>query len=229
MHNLKPPIESSPGEFVNLTRRHLALSIICAFAFLAFSSQAVAHSLEDLEKMLGDKEFYLQVVDYPAPNFTLQDADGRAVSLDDLQGKVVVLYFIYASCPDVCPLQSEKLAGIQRKIDTTPMRDIVQFVAITTDPEHDTPDVLKAYGPAHGLDASNWMFLTSGSAEPAATRDLAAAYGLQFTPGEGGTQMHGIVTHVIDKSGKMRARFHGLKFDDLNLILYVNALSNDSH
>ncbi len=203
----------------------LALGACVVFSATA----ATAHSLQELEDQLTAKEPYIQVVNQPAPAFTLQDADGRAVSLDDFHGKVVVLYFIYASCPDVCPLQSEKLAGIQEKIDSTPMRDRVEFVAITTDPEHDTPDVLKAYGPAHGLDPANWIFLTSGAAEPTATRDLAAAYGLLFTPEAGGSQMHGVVTHVIDKSGNLRARFHSLKFDDLSLIIYVNALTNDDH
>lgn len=212
-------------EFLVRWSRRLALSVCLA----ATASAATAHSLKEVEDQLAAREYYLQIVNQPAPGFTLKDADGRAISLDDFHGKVVVLYFIFASCPDVCPLQSEKLAGIQKKINATPMRDLVEFVAITTDPEHDTPDVLKAYGPIHGLDPANWIFLTSGAAEPKATRDLAAAYGLLFTPEEDGSQMHGIVTHVIDKSGNLRARFHSLKFDDLSLIIYVNALTNDTH
>jgi len=205
--------------------RRMALGV----CFAATATAATAHSLQELEDQLTTKEPYLQVVNQPAPAFALQDADGRAVSLDDFRGKVIVLYFIYASCPDVCPLQSEKVAAIQKMINSTPMRDLVEFVAITTDPEHDTPDVLKAYGPNHGLDPVNWIFLTSGPEKPLATRELALAYGLRFDPTEDGFQMHGVVTHVIDKSGNLRARFHSLKFDDLNLIIYVNALTNDTH
>lgn len=190
---------------------------------------AAAHSLKELEDQLTAKEHYIQIVSQPAPDFTLQDADGRNTTLNDLRGKVVVMYFIYASCPDVCPLLSEKIANIQQQINRTPMRDIVEFVAITTDPERDTPDVLRAYGPAHGFDPVNWLFLTSGAGHPTATRDLAKVYGLEFTPMDDDSQMHGSVTHVIDKSGNLRARFHGLKFQDLNLVLYVNALTNDKH
>jgi protein SCO1/2 len=204
--------------------RRVVLSVCLA----VMATAATAHSLKELEDQLTAKEPYIQVVNRPAPGFALYDADGRMVSLDDFHGKVVVLYFIYASCPDVCPLQSEKLAGIQKMINSTPMRDLVEFVAITTDPEHDTPDVLKAYGPAHRLDPANWIFLTSG-ADAKTTRELAAAYGLLFTPEAGGSQMHGVVTHIIDKSGNLRARFHSLKFDNLSLIIYVNALTNDTH
>lgn len=205
------------------------LVLVAAACLVNGAADATAHSLKEVEDQLSAREVYMQVVNQPAPDFDLEDADGHRVTLTSLRGKVVILYFIYTSCPDVCPLHSEKLAGVQKMINATPMRDIVEFVAITTDPEQDTPDVMKAYGPAHGLEPSNWIFLTSGHGKPEATRDVAASYGLRYDPMEDGTQMHGVVTHVIDKSGNLRARFHGLKFDDLNLVLYVNALSNDSH
>jgi protein SCO1/2 len=196
---------------------------------IAAAAPSYAHSLKELEDQLTASERYIQVMSRPAPAFTLQDAEGHPTSLADLHGKVVVLYFIYASCPDVCPLLSEKIATIQQQINATPMRDIVAFIAVTTDPERDTPEVLRGYGPEHGLDPVNWRFLTSGPGQPTATRELAKTYGLEFTPMTDGTQMHGLVTHVIDKSGNLRARFHGLKFKNLSLILYVNALTNDTH
>ena len=70
-------------------------------AAVAGATSASAHSVEDLEAMLGDKEKYFQPIDKEAPDFVLQDAEGRQVRLSDLQGKVVVLHFIYAGCPDV--------------------------------------------------------------------------------------------------------------------------------
>lgn len=71
----------------------------------------------------------------PFPDFTLRDAEGRSVSLGDLRGKVVVLNFIYASCPDVCPLHSELIADIQADVNRTSMKEQVQFVSITSEPE----------------------------------------------------------------------------------------------
>jgi protein SCO1/2 len=89
--------------------------------------------------------------------------------------------------------------------------------------------VLRNYGEIHGLDSANAVLLTSEADKPAVTRQLAEAYGLKFTPGPDGMQMHGIVTHVIDKSGNLRARYHGLKFAPASLIAYINALTNDYH
>ena len=216
-----------PGSGV--TRRGLAGICAGGLMALAIGKVALAHSLDDVEKMLRDREFFLQVVNQPAPAFTLQDAAGRSVSLADFRGRVVVLYFIYTHCPDECPLQSEKLAEIQKAINATPMRNLVQFIAVTTDPDRDTPAVLNAYGPLHGLDLANWVFLTSGTGRPSATRELAERYGLKFTPADDGLQMHGIVTHLIDKSGNLRARYHGLKFNSTNFIIHLNALTNDYH
>jgi hypothetical protein len=110
------------------------------------------------------------------------------------------------------------------------MRDHVQFVSITTDPARDTTEVLKACGPPHGLDPSNWTFLTTRPGQPEdATRQLAERFGHKFTPADNGEFVHGIVTHVIDRDGVLRANFHGLKFDPTNLVSLVNALVNDVH
>ncbi|MGQ0663962.1 MAG: SCO family protein [Pseudomonadota bacterium] len=201
----------------------LALALLMAAA-----APEAGHSLKNLEALLLKREAFVEVVNRPAPEFTLRDADGRSVRLADFRGKVVVLWFIYASCPDECPLQSEALAAIQELVNKTPMRELVQFIAVTTDPERDLPEILKAYGPAHGLDPVNWVFLTSGADKPMATRELAErGYGLKFTPTDDGLLMHGVVTHLIDKSGNLRARYHGLKFDPTNFILHVNAFTHD--
>lgn len=198
----------------------IAFMVTCATA-------AVAHSLEEVDQDLRDKEQYFQAVDVEAPAFTLQDAAGRTVGLSDLRGKVVVLNFVYTNCPDVCPLHAERIAEIQKMVNQTPMKEMVEFVTVTTDPKRDAGPVLRDYGEAHGLDPANWVFLTSAPDKPEdTTRKVAEAYGLKFTEGEDGMQMHGIVTHVIDQDGRLRARFHGLKFEAVNLVVFVNALTN---
>jgi protein SCO1/2 len=109
------------------------------------------------------------------------------------------------------------------------MRELVQFVTITTDPEHDTPEVMRDYGSAHGLDPANWMFLTGGLDRPEdTTRKLAERFGHTFSKTEDSYQVHGVATHVIDREGRWQANFHGLEFEPTNLVVYVNALVNDA-
>jgi len=200
---------------------------LLVLSLVVLTANAAAHSLDELEAQLGDREQYFQPIDRNAPPFALEDCEGRAISLDDLRGKVVVLHFVYTNCPDVCPLHSERIAEVQEMVNQTPMRELVQFVTITTDPEHDTREVMRNYGSAHGLDPVNWMFLTIDPDRPAdTTRNLGERFGHRFTETEDGYQIHGVVTHVIDREGSWRANFHGLKFDPVNLVLYVNALTN---
>lgn len=201
--------------------------IAVAALIVGFVPGAQAHSLEKIDATLQSDEKYFQPVDKPAPDFTLRTADNRIVRPADLRSKVVVLHFIYTSCPDACPLHAEKIAEIQAMVNATPMKDMVTFVTITTDPSRDTQQVLRGYGAAHGLDPANWLFLTTTEDEPEdTTRKLAEAFGHKFTLMDGGYQMHGVVTHVIDREGRWRANFHGLKFESVNLVTFVNALTN---
>jgi protein SCO1/2 len=194
----------------------------------AIASAASAHSLKDLQTSLGDREKYFQPIDKDAPTFTLQDGSARAISLADFRGKVVVLHFVYTNCPDVCPLHTERIAEIQAMVNQSPMKQQVAFATVTTDPSRDRGEVLVEYGKSHGLDPVNWMFLTTKSDQPEdATRSLAEQFGHRFDKSGDGYQTHGIVTHVIDKEGRWRANFHGLKFDPTNLVMFLNALVND--
>jgi len=192
---------------------------------------AAAHSLKGLEADLGSREQYFQPLgqDRPAPDFVLEDPDGHPVRLADLRGKVVVLNFIDTSCPDLCPLHSERIAELQKMVDQAGLADRVEFVSITTDPERDTPELMMAYGARHGLAPGNWRFLTSGPDRPEATRELAARYGQKFTKSADGIEGHGVVTHIIDREGLWRAKFFGLEFDPVSALTYVDALVNDIH
>jgi protein SCO1/2 len=205
----------------------IALFAVVTIALAMLASPAWPHSLEAVEQQIHDSDRYFQAVDSQAPDFTLVDGSGHGVRMTDLRSKVVVLHFIYTQCKDVCPLHAERIAELQSMINQTPMKDMVRFVTITTDPKRDKGQILRDYGAAHGLDPANWMFLTAAPSDPEdTTRKLAKAYGLEFTQTEDGEQMHGTVTQVIDQDGRLRGRFHSLKFEPVSLVLFVNALTN---
>ena len=214
------------------TRRHTAAlacgALLVAGTLFPRRGALAHHPAGGAEARLSERERFFQPLEAKtAPDFALQDAEGRRVGLSDLRGKVVVLHFIYASCPDVCPLHAELIARVQAMVNQTPMREQVQFVSVTTDPERDTPEVLRGFGETRGLDPANWVFLTSGPERPEETHRLVEAFGHRFTSTPDGMQMHGVVIHVIDRQGRLRANFHGLDFDPTNLVLYLNALSHE--
>jgi protein SCO1/2 len=205
------------------------IAAAAVFAAIAIATPvAVAHSLKDVQRDLFDTEEYFEIKNELAPGFALQNAAGNPVDLEGLRGKVVVLHFIYAGCPDVCPLHADRIGEIQLMVNETPMKDRVQFITITTDPERDVPEVLEGYGPVHGLDPeTNWAFLTSGPDKPDdTTRKLAEKFGHKFIVSEDGYQVHSVVTHIIDQNGQWVANFHGLGFEPTNMIAFINGLTN---
>ena len=209
------------------TRRSALAALAAILATPAFAN----HPGENLDANMMEMEDYFQIIDRPAaPNFELQDADGNLVRLSDFSDKIVVLNFIYASCPDICPLHSQKIAAIQASINDGPLKNLIQLISITTDPVNDTPDVLRDYGELHGLDPENWVLLTKTPDQPEdATRLLARDYGLEFTMTvDSDMMMHGAVTHVIDIGGRFAGKFHGMNFKNVNLTLYVSELINNA-
>ena len=78
-----------------------------------------------------------------AKNFSLADADGQVRKLEDFKGKVVVLFFGYAQCPDVCPTTMTEMAQVKELLGKD--GDKLQVLFVTVDPARDTPTVMKAY------------------------------------------------------------------------------------
>lgn len=211
---------------------NLRLLTLSGLATAALALPAGAHSLKDVEADLRRDEHYAQFVDRPAPDFRLVDLAGKPVNLGDLKGSVVVLNFIYARCTDVCPLHMTLIARLQSMVEAAHLGDRVRFVTIATDTEEATATrkIMATYAKTYRLDTRNWQFLYRADAAPAdTTQRVAETYGLKFTPAGAGVQMHGVVTHVIDQTGRLRARFHGLKFEPVRFITYVAALVNDDH
>jgi protein SCO1/2 len=94
------------------------------------------------------------------PEATFTTHDGKTVRLynDLVKGKTVAINLIYTTCQYACPLETAKLAQVQRLLGDRMGRDIF-FYSITIDPEHDTPEVLKAYAEKYRA-GPGWMFLT---------------------------------------------------------------------
>lgn len=78
-----------------------------------------------------------------APQFELTDVDGKPFQLSDLDDQVVIVFFGYTSCPDVCPVTLTDFMRIRSQLGKN--EDKVSFVFITVDPEKDTPDRMKRY------------------------------------------------------------------------------------
>jgi len=99
------------------------------------------------------------------PNLPVVTQDGETLNFYDdvIKGKIVVISFIYTSCPDLCPLTTARLSQVEEKLRELMGRDLF-FVSMTVDPEHDTPEKLKQFSKAYDT-GPGWLFLTGTPAD----------------------------------------------------------------
>ena len=136
------------------------------------------------------------------PDFTLINQNGQKTSLSDFRGQGVIISFLYTQCPmpNKCPMIRKKLmnlADLSSKIDGDSK---LQVLAITIDPENDTPDVLKAYAQGFDEKHDNWLFLTGSETDIA---KVAGAFGVLYWD-ENGVIEHNMKTIFLDGEQKIQ-------------------------
>jgi protein SCO1 len=154
-----------------------------------------------------------------APEFALLNQEGNRFESTKLHGKVVVLNFIFTTCTDVCPLFTANLAQLQRTLKNDTGN--VFFVSITTDPEVDSPKVLKSYAQRYGADFQNWAFLTGSEAQ---LRQVWKDFGVRVVKKGRGLVQHTSLTTVIDRQGTRRSNFFGEKWALNDLLRDISTL-----
>jgi protein SCO1/2 len=136
-----------------------------------------------------------------AKGFTLTDHNGQSRSLSDFKGKVVVLFFGYTQCPDVCPTSMTELAEVKRLLGAD--ADKLQGVFVTVDPARDTTELLKAY--MGNFDPTFLAFVPTADELPV----VAKQFKIYYKKVEGQTPTsytmdHSAGSYVYDTQGNLR-------------------------
>ena len=155
----------------------------------------------------------------PAPGFKLIDQDGRRFTSRQLRGRVAVVTFIYTSCSDACPIVTAKLIGVHRALGADVGK--VFFVAITIDPLHDSPAILKRYAELYSAPADHFVFLTGEFDE---IHKVVRNYGAFFNPKAERDVDHTFLTSIVDQSGTLRVQYMGWRFDPDEFLADVRSL-----
>ena len=136
-----------------------------------------------------------------AKDFALTDQNGQARSVKDFAGKVVVVFFGFVQCPDVCPTSMTELAGIKKALGADGNK--LQAVFITVDPERDTPEVLKAY--MANFDPTFLALRPTAQQLPVIAKDFKIYYKKVEGKTEGSYSMdHSAGSYVYDTQGRLR-------------------------
>ncbi|RFO97871.1 SCO family protein [Rhodoferax lacus] len=136
-----------------------------------------------------------------AKAFELSDHNGKVRHLTDFAGKVVVMFFGYTQCPDVCPTTMADMAGIKKSLGADGER--LQVLFVTVDPERDTPELLKAY--MVNFDPSFLALVPTAQQLPEVTRDFKIYY--KKVEGETPTSYsmdHSAGSYIFDAKGQLR-------------------------
>ena len=130
----------------------------------------------------------------------LTDHTGKARTLADFKGKVVVVFFGYTHCPDVCPVTLAELASVAKELGKDAER--MQVLFITVDPERDTPAVLAKYVPAFN---PTFLGLYGDTAATLRTAKEFKVFFHQQPPASGGYSVdHSAGTYIYDPAGRLR-------------------------
>lgn len=150
----------------------------------------------------------------PAPDFTLTDQNGQPFTLSAQRGNVVVLFFGFTSCPDVCPTTLADIASAREKLGGD--ANNVKVAMVTVDPERDSAEKMAGY--MRKFDPS-FIGLTGAQAQ---ISPVLGSYGVMATKKElpnsklGYTMDHSAYVYLIDKAGNWRALLdYGATVDDI--------------
>jgi protein SCO1/2 len=185
---------------VRVTRLKLALATLVACAFAAFAGATLAQrdsNGDGASAPLGADGFRGALrPEIPPQDFRLRDEEGRPVTLAGLRGEVIVLTFLYTTCEDTCPTA---VAQIRGALDT--LGHDVPSLAISVDPENDTPDSARRFLLKQRVPNGRVRFLLG---DRATLRPIWKAYGIAPQKDEFD---HSAYVLLIDRKGRQRIGF----------------------
>jgi len=178
-------------------KKRFAIKIIASCAILAGASGVLTACSESSPSF---SSVDVTGANY-AKDFSLTDHNGKLRQLSDFKGKVVVVFFGFTQCPDVCPTSMAELAEVKKALGRD--GDKLQGLFVTVDPARDTPEVLKGY--MENFDPSFLALYTT----PEKLAELAKDFKVYYKRAEGKTPTsytidHSAGSYIYDTKGNLR-------------------------
>ncbi|MDE1151174.1 MAG: SCO family protein [Micavibrio sp.] len=178
---------------INIRLLLAALFFACAIGI----ATAQAHSLDEGDNRVAQRAAIASAD--KGLNFSLLDGDGKPVTEKSWPGKYQLVFFGFTHCPDICPVTLDKLSVALGKLGADAEK--VQTLFVTTDPERDTPDVVKTY--VSNVNKSI-VGLTGSEAQVKAAEDTFKVYAVKRTGADGEVTVdHSAFIYVVSPDGKL--------------------------
>ena len=151
------------------------------------------------------------------PDFSLTDQDGDPFGSPELYGKIWVALFVYTRCPGPCPKLVQDAKNLRTRLGAIGEHPDLHWVAISADPEHDSPEVLRAYAKRQAVDADNWQWLTGPREKVEALIRRGFMVALSDNPdptSSAGPIIHSLRMILVDGDGKVRGYYDSRDAED---------------
>jgi len=179
-------------------RRSLFLALLAigvfpsaAWAHIPIPPKSPAH--------IGRREVKISV-----PDFSLKDQDGKRFRFANVRGQLILITFIFTTCPDVCPLLTANFAAIQRALEEKKIKD---------------------YAGRFKADLKSWSFLTGSRLELA---QVWKVFGVQVVKNQSGQVQHTTFTTLVDRQGNRRIDYYGDRWRDTEVLRDIQWLRGNS-
>lgn len=165
-------------------------------------------------------------------NFRLKNQDGKTITANDFRGRILVMTFIFTTCPDpqFCPLMSLNMSDLEKTIRQNPeLKDKVRLLSISFDPQKDTPEVLRKYGVGYLENPEKpsfevWQLATGTEAE---VQEVTGFFNLN-TIKEGERIVHNLRTAIIAPDGKVVKVFAGNDWRPADVLKEIQNLNSNA-
>jgi len=190
--------------------------LLSVFIFLSISCK---------EKLPLDK-------DLTKKSYNLINQEGEAVLFPEIiKGRITVMGFIFTHCPDICPMTTHNMYLTEKQIKANGIDD-VKFVALSFDPDRDSPEVLKEFAEIRELDFNSWTLLTGERTtvyELLKRFDVKAIKTDESVDEEGNSEysmMHTDRISLIDENGRLRKNYKGSTLNVEELVNDIKTLKD---
>jgi len=170
--------------------------------------------------------------DLTKKSYNLINQEGEEVIFPEIiKGHLIVMGFIYTHCPDICPMTTHNMYLTEKELKETGIKD-VKFVALSFDPDRDSPEVLKKFAEVRELDFNSWTLLTGGIStvnELLKRFDVKAIKTDESIDEDGNSEysmMHTDRISLIDETGRLRKNYKGSTLNIEELVNDIKALKD---
>ncbi|HET9395967.1 MAG TPA: SCO family protein, partial [Nitrospiraceae bacterium] len=154
----------------------------------------------------------------------LRDQHGKSMTIRSFEGRALLLNFIFTHCVSACHTQVKSLDALRTALPAN-TRARVRFLSISLDPSQDTPEMLRKYAQAMGVDDAEWSFATGS---PSDIAEITRGLGVKRESLADGQIDHTLVVILFDAKGRLMQRYSGAQVNTARLVREIDEVVRSS-